>query len=538
MSESSNRYSRRALLQIAAVTPFGAALLGACGAGGTAATGSTSAAGSATLTTASTGSSIAASTSALATSSAASPAASTASTAASTASTSATASAATTSSAAAAPANAPKPTPTPAAGETHKGAALTLDLWYGWGGATAIQTWDALNKQMADALTGFNVRWLTADNNTKLLTAIAGGSPPNVAVGNAPYPEFWARGAGTALDAMVAKSTVDGISLKSDIPDAYWSYASYKGKIYGIPAVEAFARYGLCFDMTNLQKFNVDPKALPWDWSTLTQMQQQFTQKAANGSISVLGIDPLDAMGGSFGGSNPFYWAQAWGIDYYDEGTRKFNFDNSQLAEGLTILKKVYDIAGGAQAVAGFHNSYGTWTESPTAAMPSGVEDMNINGYWAPGELAHSSPNRQFAYTWAPVPDSKKGFKFQTLVGHQAFIPKGAKNTDNAFQLIEFLVGDTAEKTIFDGTGWLGARQSFLKTADFSKYNGLDFYVNSVKTADKLYGMPSNPIENYCGQQWGKVQQDVIYNRAQPADALKQLQQIVTNQLQQQFPNG
>lgn len=529
MSESTSRHSRRKLLRLAAVMPLGAALLAACG-GGTAATGTTSVTGSATLTAAT-----AASASAAAAPSTAAPA--TSSVASTAASMSAQATSATTAPAAAAPASAPKPTPTPAAGETKKGAAVTLDLWYGWGGATAIQTWQSLSAKMGQALP-FNVHWLVADNNTKLLTAIAGGSPPNVAVGNAPYPEFWARGAAIPLDAMIARSTVDGIPLKSDIPAAYWSYGSYKGKTYGISAVEGFCRYGLCFDMTNLQKYNVDPKALPWDWDAIAQMQQQYTKKAANGSISVLGIDPLDAMGGSFGGSNPFYWAQAWGIDYYDEQTRKFNFNNDQLAEGLTVLKKVYDIGGGAQAIAGFHNSYGTWTESPTAAMPSGVEDININGYWAPGELSHSSPSREFAYTWAPVPTSKKGFKFQTLVGHNAFIPKGAKNTDNGFQLIEFLASDTAEQTIFDGTGWLGARQSFLKKVNYNTYKGLDFFVNSIQTADKLYGMPSNPIEGYCGQQWGKVQQDVIYGKAQPKDALAQLQQIVTNQLQQQFPNG
>jgi len=395
-----------------------------------------------------------------------------------------------------------------------------------------------MSTKMAAALPNIDVRWLTADNNTKLLTAIAGGSPPNVAVGNAPYPEFWARGAATPIDDLVARSTVDGISLKQDIPAAYWSYGSYKGKIYGVSAVEGFCRYGLCLDMTNMQKANIDPKTFSWDWDNVTQLQQQLTQTASNGSISVLGIDPLDAMGGSFGGSNPFYWAQAWGIDYYDEGTGKFNFDNTQLADGLTVLKKVYDIAGGAAKVAGFHNSYGTWTESPTAAMPSGVEDMNINGYWAPGELAHTAPDREFAYTWAPVPSAKKGYKFQTLVGHNAFLPKGAKNTAESFQLIEFLASDVAEQTIFDGTGWLGPRQSFLKKVDFSKYKGLDFFVNSLTTADKLYGMPPNPIESFCGTQWGKVQQDVIYNKVQPADGLKQIQQIVTNELKQRFPNG
>jgi len=230
MSESTVRYSRRHLLRVAAVTPVGAALLAACGAGSTASTGSSSAAGSATLTAASsaasTAASVAAGTAAPSTSAAAKTvsASAPATTAASVASTSVAATS-TTSAAAAGSASAPKPTATPAAGETHKGAALTLNLWYGWGGATAIQTWDALNKQMADALTGFNVHWITADNNTKLLTAIAGGSPPNVAVGNSPYPEFWARGAAIPLDAMIAQSTVDGIPLKSDIPAAYWTYS-------------------------------------------------------------------------------------------------------------------------------------------------------------------------------------------------------------------------------------------------------------------------------------------------------------------------
>jgi len=68
-------------------------------------------------------------------------------------------------------------TPTPAAGETRKGAATTVDLSYGWGGTTAIQTWDALGKKMGADLTAFNVRWIVGDNGTKLVTAVAGGSP-------------------------------------------------------------------------------------------------------------------------------------------------------------------------------------------------------------------------------------------------------------------------------------------------------------------------------------------------------------------------
>jgi len=88
-------------------------------------------------------------------------------------------------------------------------------------------------------------------------------------------------------------------------------------------------------------------------------------------------------------------------------GTRRAEHPVSRVAEArhdvAVIVQPVVDRARddpdarmggeGVQKIGGFHNSYGTWTESPTAAMPSGVEDMNINGYWAPGELAHSAAN-------------------------------------------------------------------------------------------------------------------------------------------------
>ena len=524
------RYSRRRLLRVATLGPLGAALLAACGGSG-AATGTTSGGASVSASASlSTGSTSAASSTAPGTTAGATTAASSGS-----ATMSAAAGTTTSSASAAASKAGPKPTPTPASGETRKGAGTTVERGYGWGGATEIHTWETLGAKMGTELTAFNVHWLTANNNTKLLTAIAGGTPPDVAVGNAPYPEFWARGAAVPLDDMIAKSKVVN---KTDIPQASWAYASYKGKTYGVPAIEAFVRYGLCLDMTNLAKLNVDPKTLSWDWDTLTQMQQQLTQKAANGSVSVIGIDPLDSMGGAFGGGNPFYWGQAWGIEYFDEQNNTFNFDNAQLVDAMTTVKKVYDIAGGAQAVAGFHNSYGTWATSPTSAFPSGVEDMQIDGYWDAGWVAHSAPGRQFAYTWPAVPAARKGFKFQSTGGHSAFLPKGAKHPAEAFQLIEYLVGDSAAQTIFDGSGFLGARLSFLSKVDASKYPGLDFFINTAKQNDKLNSIPSNPIESYTSTQWGTALQNVLYGKVQPKDALQQLQQQVTNELKQRFPNG
>jgi ABC-type glycerol-3-phosphate transport system substrate-binding protein len=491
---------------VAAVAPVGAAVLTACGGAGTATSGSTTGAAPVAVT-----------------SSAPAKAVTTATTAAKA------------TSATAASAGAAKPTPTPQAGDSRKGAATTVRLSYGWGGTSVLPTWDTISKQFGDAFPSFNVQWVVGDNNTKLVATIAAGTPPDAAVGNAPYPEFWAKGAATALDSMIAASKVIN---KKDIPTAAWDYASYKGKVYGVPAVEAFVRYSLCMDMTNLQKYSIDPKTLSWDWDTVVQLQQQLTTKTASGDIAILGIDPQDCAAGGLSGGNPFYWGHAYDIEYFDPTTGKFNFDNDQLVEAMTMIKRLHDVAGGVQAVKKFQASTGFWNGNPKAMLPSGMEAMAVNIYTAPGVLAHDAPSRSFAYTWAPVPTSHKGWKVQATGGHNAFIPSGAKYAAQGFQVIEHLVGDLAEQTIYDNIGWLGARTSFLAKVNAGKYPGLDFFIQSVKQNDKLFGMPANPIENQTATLWNTALQSVLTAKATPKDALAQLQQVVTAQMSQQFPNG
>lgn len=369
-----------------------------------------------------------------------------------------------------------------------------------------------LAAQMVQQLPTINVTWLiNSQNGTKLPAAIAAGTPPDVAAGDVAYPEFFAKGAATPLDDLLAKGTT---ITKADIPDPAWQYASYKGKTYGVPAIEAFARYALCLDMTNLQKYGVDAKTLSWDWDTLTQLQQQTTQ-TSGGAVQVLGIDPL-SENGSFGAGS--FFAQAWGISHFDAKNFTYNFANDQLAEALTTVKKIYDLAGGPGPVASWRKQFGQWVGSTTAAIPSGVQNMSIIGYFAPGQVAHDAPNRTFTFTWAPVPAAKKGYKIQTVGSHNLLIPAGAKHVPEAFQVIGFLTGDSAEQILYDNAGFLGARLSFLKKVDAGKYPGLEFYLQSVQNADNVAGPLPDPIQSFTGTSWNTAVQSVLTGKAQPAE--------------------
>ena len=84
------------------------------------------------------------------------------------------------------------------------------------------------------------------------------------------------------------------------------------------------------------------------------------------------------------------------------------------------------------------------WTSDPTASFPAGLQGMIVNGYWTPGELAKTAPDKNFAYGWVPVPADRKGKKVQATGGHNSGIPKGATKADKAWQFIEYLTTDKA----------------------------------------------------------------------------------------------
>jgi hypothetical protein len=274
---------------------------------------------------------------------------------------------------------------------------------------------------------------------------------------------------------------------------------------------------------------------VPTDFDSLYKFAKDTTVVESSGAIKSLGFDPLDAMGGSFGDGDPFYWPAAYGFKYYDEATGKYNFNNPQMVEAMAMIQKFYDIAG-AEKIAGFYKSYGTWTESPTAALPSGVEGANINGYWGPGELHKSAPDKKFVYTW--VPTAQKGVKLQSTGGHFGMLPKGGPEADLGFQFIEYLNTDPAFDAIFKGTGWLGARKSYFKKVNVNTYPGLDFFVKSGDQASVMWQVIVDPIQAFVSDQWTKIQESVNYHKVSPKEAAQQLQQAADTEMKTEFPNG
>jgi len=407
--------------------------------------------------------------------------------------------------------------------------AVTLQFWVQWGGTTV----DAL-KKCGDAFAaknpGVTINVVGDASMDKLLAAIAGATAPELG-SNLDYLALVARGVVLPQTEWINTSKVVN---KDDFPPEAWNLFTWKGEIYGIPGIEASPRESLAMNVALVEQAGLDIKSPPQTWDEVYEWHTKLTKFDNAGNAAVIGIDPLDDMGGSIGAGDPWMWAASWGFDYFDEKAMKFDLDRPEVTEIFATVKKFYDFVG-AEKMAAFRKGYGTWTASPTAGFPAGVQAMVVTGGWSPGWLAQSAPDKHFAYTWMPVSTPRKGKKVEIWGGHAPIIFKDAKAASKAYPFAEFLSCDNDASTIlWDGVGFQPARISWWKQVDAKKYEGFDFFVQAVTETDvERWPDQPDPVVSAMYDDWVKTREAVIFGTIKPEQAGKQMQDDLTKALQE-----
>ncbi|MCS7221095.1 MAG: substrate-binding domain-containing protein [Anaerolineae bacterium] len=412
----------------------------------------------------------------------------------------------------------PAAAPTPAPAQP-----LTVNFWTFWGGFEEMHDeWKATEpyKKFIDG----NNLVLNLTSNVGLeafLANIAAGTPPDVGVIWI-YLDLMARGVVIPIDDLVAAS-----SLKpEEFIEGNWKFGSYKGKQYGVPALEAFVRRGLNYNARMVAEAGLDPDNPPATWTEALEWHRKLTKFDQAGNLLQIGLDPYDAEGMVWSGDG-FLISESWGFDWFDENTGKFNVDNEKMAEGLEVLGEFVRIIGpdnldGMRAVEG----QGTWG----GAYNAEVQAMIIEGYWHPGETAIEKPevSKVNRATWVPVPESRRGVKFQFAGGHLLLFFKDAPHPREAFPVAEFLNTQEACEIIFRRNGWLPAWKPYLETVDPSIYPGLEFYFNSVKEANEWWhAEPCELSADFLQTKFAEIREAVYRNEMTGAEGAAKLQKLL-----------
>jgi multiple sugar transport system substrate-binding protein len=311
------------------------------------------------------------------------------------------------------------------------------------GGSANITFWTGFTERelgvMKDVVADFekqhpniHVKVVGGIDDDKIVAAIRGGTAGDVlhSFASDNTGAFCSNGAWIDLADDMKR---DGIS--DDIfPSAPRYYTQYAGKRCALPMLADV--YGLYYnkDMFSKAGLSGPPKTV----SELLDYAKKLTVRNPDGSLKVVGIDPLDG----FYENAAAHWGPSWGADWVDDSGKSSLGTNPGWAKMLEWQKELIDFYGYKDLVrwqSGAGDEF-----SPQNAFEKGKLAMNVDGEWRVAFMQAEVPDLQFGTAPMPVDDTQpdlygSGYTTGSIVG----IPKTSKHPDEAWELLKFLATDT-----------------------------------------------------------------------------------------------
>jgi len=305
------------------------------------------------------------------------------------------------------------------------------------GGPVKITYWEKWTKfegqACADMVAAFNEayqgrieveRVTISQIERKLLVAIAGGNPPDVAGSYAfcvcPYAD---RNALTPLDDLLEEAR---ITRDHYIP-VFWDMCEHRGKMWALPTTPATV--ALHWNKRLFREAGLDPERPPKTLKELDDLAEKLTQRDEKGNLTQVGFLPQE----------PGWWSWAWG---YWFGGRLWNGKDTITADCPENVKafewiESYSKKYGADEIRRFASGFGNFS-SPQNAFLSGKVAMEIQGVWMHNFIEQYAPGMEWGA--APFPSGVEGLGDVTIADEDVIvIPRGSKHPKEAWEFIQFV---------------------------------------------------------------------------------------------------
>lgn len=273
----------------------------------------------------------------------------------------------------------------------------------------------------------------------KLLTATAGGNPPNCVIQDRFRMAGWAsRGGVTSLDDYVGKYKVS----KDDYWPATWAECVWDGHVNAIP-FDTDGRF-VFWNKDLFKAVGLDPETPPPtdDWQAMIELGAKLTKSSGNGGIEQLGLLPYSFQGLGNGGDLVVPWANG-GNFLKDERTASMN--DPKLVESLQWMLDVTEAEGGINNVSAFIS--GLPATAGYSAFGAGTVAMVMDGDWQLANLAKFYPDLKFGIApWHIRNDKEQYTGFAG--GFCLAIPKGATEIEASYDWLKFISSYDAQLSL------------------------------------------------------------------------------------------
>ena len=304
-------------------------------------------------------------------------------------------------------------------------APVTISFWFPWGGGFQREFHDTVVKPFEEANPDIKVQMTFVENSDnsqasdKLLTAIAGGRAPDVAMVDRFLVGEWA-----AMDAL---EDLSSYTVRDDMAEIYypsvWSEAQYEGRTYALPwNTDSRAMF---YNKSMMEEAGLDPNKPPATIAELDTMAEKMFKKSSNNSYDQVGIIPWMAQG--------FLYTYGWNFGGQWERDGELTPNDPSIIKALGWMQgyaKKYD----TKKLVSFMDTLRQTGKNP---FMSGKVGFIFEGNW----LLNDIDTANFEWGLAPMP-TEKGARVPPAAARRG--PLGGDHLGPVFDL-ELPLSEVAE---------------------------------------------------------------------------------------------
>ncbi len=333
----------------------------------------------------------------------------------------------------AAPGSAPAATGGAAASPAAAGTAL--EAWSRMTGIAQESTMAILDNYNKQNDKGITVEFVYipqtegSQADEKLLTAVAGGTPPALHYADRfTVPQFAQQGFFTKITDLANGAGVQ----EADYYPFAWAETVYKGDIYAL-SFDTDTR-ALWYNKDIMTEAGLDPEKPPTTLDELREATAALTVKDANGRITRYGFNPLYDQA----------WSYTWGFafqgEFQDPETLRITAAHPNNIQAMQFIKDFVDEIGVEEIDAMLAACAGSACNDANDYFWTGQSAMTCSGNWKVAQAHRYKPDVNYGVVPMPGPDGPAPFA-SWAGGWSWAIPTGVKEVENAFDALSYLCG-------------------------------------------------------------------------------------------------
>ncbi len=389
-----------------------------------------------------------------------------------------------------------------------------LNYWTGWSGFE----YDALQVQV-DKFNAAHEDDVYANMSTvfgqydKVLTAIAGGNPPDV-VSAVWLHQLVSMAARDGLQPITAYAADSGVTGQEYFPQL-WDAWHWNGELWG--AMITSNSNVVAYRPDLFMEVGLDPDAPPVTLDELDAASMALEMVDDNGAIQQVGLMP----------SGLSWWGRVFGGQFYDEESGKITADSAPIVDALSWMAS-YSARLGIDEVATFQSGFGDYmsTQNPLFA---GKEAMKQVGEWFIQFNNRFAPDLEIRMIPAPYPSG--GRPNCTNFGGSVFtIPTGVMHPDASWSLIDFLSQEEVMADFCFNIFNIPPKVAAAQQARFMDEPRFALAVELLNGAN-AFGPDKIPVNDFLNSRLSEAESSVLTGQATTEETLQRVTVEVQEEL-------